>query len=490
MCMNKVLASKIYESGKSATIVKLIELDSKIDAFLELTSQQKEQIEILNDRIARYEKNSSNSSKPPSSDIVKPQGNRSERRKKGKKRKKGGQEKHPKWECTPFSPDEVKPIDYTLLTCPDCGTTLQKKAKKPPKILQQITLPSVVVEKIEHRGNAYWCPHCKSYHYAEIPSSVQKEGLFKPDVSAVVCFLKFVGCMSFKAIKRYLKDVMGVKVTKGYLAKVIQKASQSLEVPYRELFQYISKQAVVNSDETGHKNNGKKCWTWVFRSNLCALFKVSPSRGSQVLIEVLGKEFNGVLGCDYFSAYHKYMKDFDIQLQFCIAHLIRDVKFLAEYHEKSVQEYGKGILKEIRKLFHTIHNRDTMSQADFTEKLERCKAAIIKAGTTDVPDKNVCNNMAKRFLENGSSYFTFITTPEVDPTNNCAEQAIRFVVIYRKVSQGTRSINGMIACERFFTVVATCSYQARSAYEFIRDSIAAYCTGKTGPSLIPAINSV
>ena len=59
------------------------------------------------------------------------------------------------------------------------------------------------------------------------------------------------------------------------------------------------------------------------------VFKISPSRGSKVLVEVLGEEFNGVLGCDYFSAYRKFMKDFDVLLQFCLAHFIRDVKFLA-----------------------------------------------------------------------------------------------------------------------------------------------------------------
>ena len=130
-----------------------------------------------------------------------------------------------------------------------------------------------------------------------------------------------------------------------------------------------------------------------------------------------------------------------------------------------------------------------MSPQDFTSKLEQCKAAVIKAGTAYVPARSEAQNMAKRLRENGQSYFTFITTPQIDPTNNCAEQAIRFVVIYRKVSQGTRSENGRLACERFFTVIATCARQGRSAFEFTRDSIRNFSAGLPGPSLLPAPNS-
>jgi transposase len=298
-----------------------------------------------------------------------------------------------------------------------------------------------------------------------------------------------VGCMSLSAIKRYLFDAWGVKVTKGYLAKVLRKSSMALHACYDELLQALPFQQVVNSDESGHKENGRKFWTWVFRTNLFTLFKISPSRGSDVLINVLGKEFNGVLGCDYFSAYRKFMVDFDVRVQFCMAHLIRDVKYLVDFPDAAVKRYGTKILDAVRELFHTIHERDSMSPEQFTAKLEKIKAAILKAGTNDVPMRSEAQNMAKRMRKNGQAYFTFITTPLIDPTNNCAEQAIRFVVIYRKVSQGTRSENGRIACEHFFTVIATCARQGKSAFAFIKETIEQYCAGLPTPSLLPIADS-
>jgi transposase len=474
MCMDKETAEKLYDSGKETVVQLLLKLDAKVDE--------------LTEKVARLSKNSSTSSKPPSSDIVKP--NRTERRRNQKeKRKKGGQENHPRWERQAFSPDEVTPIDHPLKSCPMCNGPVFLDLKQPVKILQQIEVITPVVEKLEHRAYAYWCPHCKCFHYASFPESVEKEGLFKAHISTTVCFLKYVGSMSYSAIKKYLQDVMKIRVSKGYLAKVVHKGAQSLESSYDELLHFIPMQKVINADETGHKENGNKFWTWVFRTSLHAVFKIDQSRGSEVLISVLGKEFDGVLGCDYFSAYRKYMRTFDVKLQFCLAHLIRDVKFLTEYPDPKVKDYGNRLLDSLRNLFHTIHLKDTMSERDFQISLQLLRDEIILVATINVPAAKVAQNMAWRFEMHGAAYFTFITTPDLEPTNNCAEQAIRFVVQYRHISQGTRSENGRIACERFWTVIATCAMQGRSAFDFIKESITAFVNKTNPPTLILSTNT-
>ena len=95
--------------------------------------------------------------------------------------------------------------------------------------------------------------------------------------------------------------------------------------------------------------------------------------------------------------------------------------------------------------------------------------------------------MAKRFRENGKAYFEFITTPGIGPTNNLAEQAVRFVVIDRRITQGTRGEKGRETCERLWTVVGTCAMQGRSAFEFILAAVRAYFRGEPAPSLLPAL---
>ena len=105
----------------------------------------------------------------------------------------------------------------------------------------------------------------------------------------------------------------------------------------------LPEQARLNVDETGHKQNGQRQWTWCFRAGLYTLFKIDPTRSADVLIEVLGAEFDGVLGCDYFSAYRRYHREFGVVLQFCLAHLIRDVKFLTTLPDARDRAYGERL---------------------------------------------------------------------------------------------------------------------------------------------------
>ncbi len=127
-----------------------------------------------------------------------------------------------------------------------------------------------------------------------------------PRLTALVAYLKG-GChASFSTIRKFLRDVMKITISRGQLAKVIRKVSRALQGVYDDLLYRLPTEACLNVDETGHKENKKRFWTWCFRAELYTLFKIDSSRGSKVLLEVLGEEFNGVLGCDYFSAYRKY----------------------------------------------------------------------------------------------------------------------------------------------------------------------------------------
>ena len=102
------------------------------------------------------------------------------------------------------------------------------------------------------------------------------------------------------------------------------------------------------------------------------------------------------------------------------------------------------------------------------------------------PRRRQAQNLAQRFRLHGEAYFRFLTTPGGEPTNNLAEQAMRFMVIDRRITQGTRSPRGRQWCERIWTAIATCTQQDRSAFEFFRDTITAHFHGRLTPSLLPS----
>jgi transposase len=206
------------------------------------------------------------------------------------------------------------------------------------------------------------------------------------------------------------------------------------------------------------------------------LFRIDPSRGSKVLVEVLG--------CDCFSAYLKYMREFSIEVQFCLPHRIRDVKFLTTWPEAATRVYAERVLEKLRELFGVIHRREAMTAEEFQRSLERARGELI-AVAERAPAGSKAQNLAKRFRLHGDAYLRFITTPGIGPTNNVAEQAMRFVTIDRRITQGTRSDRSRRWCERIGTVIATCAQQGRSAFESLRDAISAYLRNQPIPSLVP-----
>jgi hypothetical protein len=215
------------------------------------------------------------------------------------------------------------------------------------------------------------------------------------------------------------------------------------------------------------------------------LFKIDPTRSGDVLIEVLGTEFNGVLGCDYFSAYRRYHREFGVWLQFCLAHLIRDVKFLMTLPDARDRAYGEKLREALRQLFAVIHRREQLTATGFQSQLEAARIEVLRCGTQEVPSTKHSRNLAKRLENHGENYFRFITTPGIDPTNNLAEQAIRFVVLDRLVTQGTRSEAGNRWCERIWTVIGTCTQQGRSVFDYLSAAVEAWFHRIDAPSLLP-----
>jgi transposase len=175
-----------------------------------------------------------------------------------------------------------------------------------------------------------------------------------------------------------------------------------------------------------------------------------------------------------------------VLLQFCLAHLIRDVKYLTTLPDARDRAYGERLREALRCLFGVIHRREELSAAVFRSQLEAARAEVLRCGTWDVPETRPSRNLAKRLEAHGESYFRFLTARGVEPTNNLAEQAIRFVVLDRLVTQGTRSESGNRWCERIWTVIATCVQQGRSVFAYLEAAVRAWFAGTESPSLLPA----
>jgi transposase len=457
-------------------------------AMAELQTQNTQLIQAL----AAAKKNSTTSSKPPSSDIVKPPPKGGRRGKKAKRRI-GAQPGHPKHERIPFTPDQINErIPHRLRRCPIDPSHRIVPAEHRKRVLQQVELVEKPFIVTEHTAYGIWCKDCHQYHDAPFPQEVVAGGLCGPRLTSLVCFLRGKLHGSVSGIRDFLEDVVGLKVCRGYIIKLFGKASVALAPAWQQLLERLPQEPLANVDETGHKENGQRYWTWCFRAGPFVLFYIARFRDAAVLDLVLGAGFKGVLGCDYYSAYRKYASGCSVLVQFCMAHLIRDVKYLCEFPDRFVQRYGKGLLEGLKALFWTLHRKDQLSARAFAKELAQAEDRIWEAALAPEAAPNrfggtphrLILNMVGRFLKDGEAYFQFITTPGIDPTNNVAEQAMRFVVMHRHITQGTRSENGRRFSERLWSVMATCSLQKRSAFQWMLAAITASFNQQPIPSLL------
>lgn len=465
-------------------------LEQRIEELSQTIARKDRRIAELEAQLARARKTSRNSSKPPSSDIVKPSGRAAVG---ATPRKRGGQPGHPRHERPEFAPDEIDLlIHYRPDTCPCCGEPLVDQGSSPSvESFTQIELPLKPLCVTQHCRHTRWCATCAREVTPPWPPGLLESGLVGPRLTALVGFLKGPCGMTISALRHFFRDVCQVRLSKGFLAKLLNRLSGSLRDPYEELLRLLPDEERLNVDETGHKDSGRRYWTWVFRAAMFALYKISPSRGSEVLLEVLGVEFRGLLGCDYFSAYHKFARlNENVRLQFCLAHFIRDVKFLAEHPDAQNRAHGQRLLQHLKRLFAIIHRRDEYpTEAGFRNSLARVRNELVYDATLESPHTREALALEERFYKDTEAYFRFITEPDIEPTNNLAEQALRFIAVQRRITQGTRGTAGQIWSERIWTVTGTCAIQDRSVFEFLIEAVTAHVTHQPAPSLLPEVKS-
>jgi transposase len=351
-------------------------------------------------------------------------------------------------------------------------------------VVQQAELVEKPFVITEYRARRYRDPRTGRIVIASLPPEVAAAGLVGPRLSAAIAFQKAACHMSYTTIQAFWRDLAGLDLSRGQLAKVVQKVSAAICRPYEELRDNLAEQERLGIDESGHKDAGRRHWTWCFRAPQFTVFHIDRSRGSEVLRAVLGEMFGGVIGCDYFSAYHKYMADSGATVQFCMAHLIRDIRFLAEQTNKSVVRWAKRLLDWLRKLFYTLHRKDRWPLEKFMLRMEAIRRGFLQQ-VRHPPMWSEAQTLAARFRGGlAESYFTFLTEPGVEPTNNLTEQAIRHVVIDRRVTQGTRGDRGMRWCERAWSVLATCAQQGCRVFQFLYDALLAHLNAQPAPSLL------
>lgn len=440
-------------------------------------AEQKKQITDLEQQLALHKQNSTNSSKPPSSDGLAGEPRQRGRRKKGKgKRKVGGQPGH-RGAHRPLVPiaqvDQIQPV--LPEECQHCGHSLptqleQAETTGEPRRHQVTELPPIQARTIEYQCHRVVCPECRKSTRAALPA--EAPGQFGPKLTALITYLTVVCRMPRRVVEALLSQVLGIDVSLGSTQKCWEEASEAVAAPCEQLEKQLKDEPVLNVDETGWRTNGEKRFLWAFVAANYIVYTVAATRGSEVLVSLLGAIFRGILCSDRFSAYLKYHSG---KAQFCWAHLKRNLLGILDFTKSSaVEQFCRDALAQHARLFRLWH-KYRGGQIDREQLLQRSipiqkRIFALAAEHLDYPHREV-RNLATALFEHNQRLFTFLEQEGVEPTNNSVERALRTGVQWRKICFGNRSAKGELATARLLTVSETCDLQGVNILAYLSAAI-------------------
>jgi transposase len=454
----------------------------------EAQAKSDEASDKINELQSRLDQNSQTSSLSPSSDLYKayPNPEPSDQFQGGQP----GHERHTRSSINLEEADKVERIEIKNprdRVCSKRGGELVPDTDK-DKVSEFYDLPELTALKTVIVLTGYICKKCGKIHY---PDNANNVGMISHALLALLVLLKVSHHQSIRKTKKFFEEFFHLDLSTGYITKCFKRVTFALHPIYLELVENIKQFRILNIDETSHRLSGKKAYTWVIASTEMVIYKIA-TRSSYVLEVILGSDFKGTIACDCYVAYVKFAKESKfVELQICLAHLIREFKLCAVFPAVEVVEYARKNLDLLTQLFKVYHERKAVKDKNsdsytlLTQKLVEIKHKILAISTAPPEKCKKAKNLAERMNILGESYFTFIENPDVEPSNNEAERMLRSIVIDRKITIGTESFMGNAFLETLWSIKATIERTGDiSVFDFLTQAIQAYETKQPLPSLV------
>lgn len=435
-------------------------------------AQLREQVSALLDK----KLNSRNSSKPPSSDGPESGGNRAQRRASGRVR--GGQPGHKGTYRTLLAESEVDAVH----DCPppevcECGGPV---AAGRPMRHQVFDVPAQVEAEVqEYRLYNGVCGHCRKKHKSVLPAGVPR-GQIGPRALALVGLLGTAYHLTQPKIRDLLAQVLGVRFSVGAISQAHGLVAQALKEPVQAAVKTLAAAPVVHVDETSYAREGAgRHWVWTVTQPRLVVYQLWSSRARYVAKEMLGESPKAKLVTDRYAVYDWVDP---AQRQVCWAHLLRDFTRISQ-RAGQAGRIGRRLLGLGYVLFRRWHRKDGQIGAQM-EQVQRHMHRALERGIAGTCQRTAltCANVLKLW----PALWTFLSDSAVQPTNNAAEQALRTIVLKRKISGLTRSRRGEEFIARGYTVVESCKRQGRDALTYLRQAMHGYFAGTAVPSLVPS----
>ena len=456
-------------------------IEALVAKFTKRIDELEAKVADLQQQLAEKKSNSRNSSKPSGSEH--PHAKPARRKPAGKNKKQGGQQGHKR---TMREPIPTEQCDHVVTcspkSCRGCGGELASSDKD--AIRHQVwDLPPIKPIVTEYQLQRGHCNRCGITTCGELPAGVPS-GQCGPRLAAFTGLLMGHFRQSKRRSAMFLGDLLNIPCCPAWMVKIQNRVSAAIETPYEQLRSELNSQPQLFVDESPTKEKREKAWLWVAVASMFTVFGIFGNRKRESLKALVGDYQGIILNCDRAKMYFDGKR-----LQWCWAHLKRDIQKLIDSSDNQVKRLGDDLMRQQKLLFqHWRRYREgEILWSTFQNIVRPIKKEFNSLLLRGVFSGNAkLHGMCEELYERRQHLWTFTLVEGIEPTNNTAERALRPAVIYRKLSFGTQSASGSRYLERILTVSETCRQQGRNAYQFLIEAMQASFASQQPPSLLPA----
>jgi len=359
--------------------------------------------------------------------------------------------------------------EHLIRTCPICemglgGITLARRR-------QVVELPPPPpVEVIEHRIYKGWCTTCGKWREApvDLGGQVMGQGRLGVRISSAIAYLRTIMRLPIRQIQAYLSTLHGLQVSIGEIVELLHRIREQTKAQVESLKAEIRASPAIQADETSWREDGINGYIWSVNTPKIRYYEYHHSRSGDVIKELVGESFEGVMGSDFYAGDNKYLGPH----QRCWVHLLRDIRDLKKKYPDDADLLTWA--KEVKALYRRAVAQaccepDPSLPADkqaaarrelqhaFEQELWQVCAPYAH---TTVPMHTLCERV-ERFLP---ELFVFVAVPGVPADNNLAERSVRPLVIARKISGGSRSPKGSETRMALFSLFSTWGAQGQNPF--------------------------
>jgi hypothetical protein len=369
----------------------------------------------------------------------------------------------PAFRPPPTQIDET--IEVSLDQCPQCGGPVTNVQSCEQYIEDLPPVRPHVTKLTTYVGTCPCCGEVRSTHPLQVSTACGAAGThLGARALALGAWLNKRLGMTTRSVCKLLQAVFGLKLTPGGLTQALDRVADKVQPAFDQLVADLRSQSGVWVDETSWWVGGPGWWLWTFTSPDLTVYHVDASRGRDVVLEILGPDFQGVLTSDCLASY----ENLPYRMHKCYAH---HLKAIAKAYEKEPSDY----LLQLRGLLHAAMflqaHRGDLSPPDWAQK-RQCLEDRADELLLRVPPPVGAAKVAERIRKRRRWLFTFLDDPALEATNNRAERSLRPAVIARKLSCGNKTSRGKRTWEILTSLAATCHQRGQDFINFLRPMLA------------------